>query len=408
MGELTPNAKKATILVVDDTPDNLTLMSGLLKNDYIVKVANGGPLALKVANLSPPPDLILLDIMMPVMDGYEVCRRLKASEATSRIPVIFLTAKTETEDEAEGFSVGAVDFIHKPISPPIVAARIKAQLELKSWRDFLQDQNDWLQREVEKRLQATLELEALKRELDMARQIQAGMLPLPPLFSAKAGVVGCGFMRAARQIGGDFYDAFALPDGHYFVAIGDVCNKGAPAALFMMRTLTVLRNEVLHPYHDIDKHLGQLAASSNDILNAANDAEQFVTLFFGIIDLTAGRLHFVNAGHNLPILRRPGEPAAFLKGIRNPIAGIFPNLRYQASSCEFPAGSLLLLYTDGVTEAENKNSALFGDDSLLQLMADYTPSHSADCLSHIVAAVDTFADGHPQSDDITLLMVHRP
>jgi putative two-component system response regulator len=145
-----PN-ESPTVLVVDDTPTNLKLLNDLLKDNYRVKLANNGIRALDLA-AAAPPDLVLLDIMMPEMDGYEVCRRLKASEATQHVPVLFLTAKTEIEDEELGFSVGAVDFIHKPISPPIVLARVKTHLQLKAWQDFLQDQNAWLKQEVERRL----------------------------------------------------------------------------------------------------------------------------------------------------------------------------------------------------------------------------------------------------------------
>jgi putative two-component system response regulator len=123
-------SEKATILVVDDTPDNLALMSNLLKSDYKVKVASGGEKALKIAGSEPKPDLILLDVMMPGMDGYEVCRQLKEDATTRHIPVIFLTAKAEAEDEAKGMDLGAVDYISKPISPPIVLARVKSQLAL--------------------------------------------------------------------------------------------------------------------------------------------------------------------------------------------------------------------------------------------------------------------------------------
>jgi len=144
-------SERPTILVVDDTPANLSLLSNLLKDQYRIKVANSGIKALELAS-AVPPDMVLLDIMMPEMDGYEVCRRLKANDATRRVPVIFLTAKTETEDEELGFSLGAVDFIHKPISPPIVVARVKTHLEIKQWHDFLLNQNNWLQQQVEKRL----------------------------------------------------------------------------------------------------------------------------------------------------------------------------------------------------------------------------------------------------------------
>ena len=144
---------KPTILVVDDTPDNLSLMSGLLKDLYKVKIANNGERALKVALTGTPPDIILLDIMMPVMDGYETCRRLKAAPETRDIPVIFLTAKAEIEDEMKGFELGAVDYITKPISPPVVMARVQTHLQLKRMRDYLKDQNDFLEAEVRRRTQ---------------------------------------------------------------------------------------------------------------------------------------------------------------------------------------------------------------------------------------------------------------
>jgi putative two-component system response regulator len=140
-----------TVLIVDDTPDNITLLNGLLKDTYKTKVATNGERALKVANADPLPDLILLDIMMPGMDGYEVCRQLKNDARTRDIPVIFLTAKTQVEDEQMGFDVGCVDYITKPISPPIVLARVKTQLALKGAADFLRDNNVYLESEVARR-----------------------------------------------------------------------------------------------------------------------------------------------------------------------------------------------------------------------------------------------------------------
>ena len=150
---------KKIILVVDDTPDNLSLMSELLKDDYTIRLANSGERALKLANHEQAPDLILLDIMMPEMDGYEVCRRLKSNQATKDIPVIFLTAKSEVDDEQLGLELGAVDYITKPISPPIVQARIKNHLQLKSAQDFLKDQNQYLESEVQRR---TIEISAIQ------------------------------------------------------------------------------------------------------------------------------------------------------------------------------------------------------------------------------------------------------
>ena len=143
--------QRPSILVVDDTPANLSLMANLLSDQYQVKVAISGMRALELAT-AEPPDLILLDIMMPGMDGHEVCQLLKADPRTMLIPIIFLTAKISMEDEERGLLLGAVDFIHKPISPPIVLARIKTHLQVKSWQDFLQNQNAWLRAEVDRRL----------------------------------------------------------------------------------------------------------------------------------------------------------------------------------------------------------------------------------------------------------------
>ena len=143
--------EKPTILVVDDTPENLTMMSFLLKDRYKVKVANHGQKALRIAASEPQPDLILLDIMMPEMDGYEVCRQLQQDLQTRNIPIIFLKAKASVEDEEFGLGLGAVDYITKPISPPVVLARVKTHLSLKASADFLRSKSDYLEQEVAKR-----------------------------------------------------------------------------------------------------------------------------------------------------------------------------------------------------------------------------------------------------------------
>ena len=144
-------SERQTILVVDDTPDNIALLSTLLKDRYKVRAANNGERALAIAAGQPRPDLILLDIMMPGMDGYEVCERLKIDPPTADIPVIFLTAKVQVEDEEFGLRLGAVDYITKPISPPIVLARVETHLTLKRARQFLQDRNAYLEAEVWRR-----------------------------------------------------------------------------------------------------------------------------------------------------------------------------------------------------------------------------------------------------------------
>lgn len=143
---------KPTILVIDDVPDNLLLASSLLKNLYRVKVAPSGEKGLAIAR-SDPPDLILLDVMMPVMDGYETCAWLKADQALKHIPVIFLTAKGDIEDEERGFSLGAVDYIVKPLTPSLLLARVHTQLTLKNVQDALKDRNTYLETEIARRIE---------------------------------------------------------------------------------------------------------------------------------------------------------------------------------------------------------------------------------------------------------------
>jgi len=144
-------ARRPTVLVVDDTPQNLSLMSDLLQDHYQVKVAPNGARALKIARAEAAPDLILLDVMMPDMDGYAVCRELKLDGRTSGIPVIFLTALSDEADEELGLGLGAVDYVTKPIRPAILLARVRGQLALKAASDFLRDQNSYLEQEVARR-----------------------------------------------------------------------------------------------------------------------------------------------------------------------------------------------------------------------------------------------------------------
>ena len=146
------DARQPTILIVDDTPENLSVLGELLQPTFRVRAANSGRRALQIARAEPTPDLILLDVMMPEMDGYQVLAELKAADRTRRIPVIFVTAMDGTDDEERGLDMGAVDYITKPIRPSIVLARVRTQLELKAARDILSDQNAFLESEVARRM----------------------------------------------------------------------------------------------------------------------------------------------------------------------------------------------------------------------------------------------------------------
>ncbi len=153
-----PGGIRETVLVIDDTPANLSLLNQLLRTHYRVKLANSGAKGLALAAGSAP-DIILLDIMMPEIDGYEVFRQLKADPATVAIPVIFLTAKSGADDEERGLAMGAVDFIHKPIAPTVVLARVRTHLQMRSWQNFLEDKSAWLEKEVERRVDEVLRLQ---------------------------------------------------------------------------------------------------------------------------------------------------------------------------------------------------------------------------------------------------------
>lgn len=155
---MSADTKRPNVLVIDDEPFNLSLMEGILSRDYNIQTAQSGPDALDMA-IANPPDLILIDVMMPTMDGFEVCRRLKANTATMHVPVIFITAKNEIKDEELGFAVGASDFIHKPISAPIVAARVRTHLRIKFVQDYLRSENAKL---LENAGEKSVELQQLK------------------------------------------------------------------------------------------------------------------------------------------------------------------------------------------------------------------------------------------------------
>lgn len=285
-------------------------------------------------------------------------------------------------------------FVDRVLAAPTIARNLVVILSERMRRSNLQ---------IVARTRAAVELEALQRELAVAREIQASMLPAAPLFPSNAGVKGHGYMRAAQQVGGDFYDGFALADGRVFLAIGDVCNKGTPAALFMVRTLTILRSEASAVEPDPQLHLARLAARCNDLLTQSNEAQQFVTVFCAIVDPATRTMHYVIMGHCPPLVRFPGSGARLLSTPRNPLAGIVPGLNFTVGRTTLPAGSLVVLYTDGVTEAENPAGELFDEQALLDTI-DALPDADVDaCVERIVAAVDRFSAGHTQSDDITLL-----
>ena len=190
---------KMKILIVDDERFNINVLHDLLKTDYKTMAAISGKQALKAVESENPPDLILLDIMMPEMDGYEVCTILKSNEKTKDIPVIFVTAMGQTSDETKGLEIGAVDYLTKPISPPIVHARVKAHLKLKKQRDELNAAYRLIDSQKTR----------MQNELNVGRDIQMSMVPqLFPPYPDRNEFTLHAKLFPAREVGGDFYDYF--------------------------------------------------------------------------------------------------------------------------------------------------------------------------------------------------------
>ena len=222
--------ERQRILIVDDERFNINVLADLLKPNYKVMVAINGEQALKAVGGAKPPDLVLLDIMMPEMDGYEVCRRIKAAPATRDIPIIFVTAMGQEDDETKGLDLGAADYLTKPISPSIVEARVRTQLELRRTMKDLRAAHAVIEAQRD-RMQA---------ELDVGRDIQTSMLrkdfPKTDIYCVHAE------LYPAKEVAGDFYDFFEIEPGLICFSVGDVSGKGVPAALFMAMTKTLIKS----------------------------------------------------------------------------------------------------------------------------------------------------------------------
>jgi serine phosphatase RsbU (regulator of sigma subunit)/anti-sigma regulatory factor (Ser/Thr protein kinase) len=254
------------------------------------------------------------------------------------------------------------------------------------------------------RLRATMELDRLQRELRVARQIQQSMLPShSPLFPEHPEIDCDGRMRAARDVGGDFYDAFYIDSHRVFFTIGDVCGKGMPAALFMVRALTLLRSEATRRTGAQRGQLQRIVGRANRLLCAGNDSGLFVTVFCGILDTANGMLSFVNAGHNPPLIASPNGACRTLAEPRNPIMGLVEDLAFRAGVAALDRGDMLLLYTDGITEAQDPSGAMFGEARLDLLASGFAARGSIAAIEATIAEVDRFCAGREQADDLTLL-----
>ncbi len=368
------------ILIVDDVKANVDVLVQALRNDYKLSVALDGSSALRSVEKNPP-DLVLLDIMMPGIDGYEVCRRLRASEQARDIPVMFLTSLEDVQDKARGFEIGANDYLTKPFEILEVKARVRSLVRAKAYADAIR--------------------EAREMELSIAREIQMGILPSDlSTCTTGTGLDIHAVLEPAQQVGGDLYDVLRTGDDRVVVVLGDVSGKGIPASLFMAVTMTLVRSmaRLYERPEDILRHV-------SDELVTQNPRKMFVTMACLVYDLKSRRVTCANAGHNPVLLFGPGKPPRFVFPSTGMVAGLFPGNTVSGETVDLEPEDTLVLFSDGVTEAFSKEEELFGDTRLLAQVAKQPGRSALETVSGILGSVRNHAAGAPQSDDISIVAV---
>lgn len=379
------NALKGDVLVVDDTPANLRLLSQMLTEEgYHVRPVPDGSLALAAVR-AEPPDLILLDIRMPGMNGYEVCECLKADDETRDIPVIFISALDAIQDKVRAFSVGGEDYVTKPFHVEEVLARVGTHLALRKLQKQLQDAN-----------------RRMAQELTLAGEVQTSFLPhdLPDIPGWQISAT----LRPAREMSGDFYDFISLPDECLGIVVADVCDKGAGAALYMALSWTLIRTYAM-----------EFPAQPESVLSAVNrriikdtNANHFVTVFYGILDLITGTLVYCNAGHWEPYLIRADDREDVRRLILTGVpVGIFEDETWEQGFIQLAPGDVVVLFTDGITEAQNAQGEFLGMDRLLDSVRTNLRRPAREIQEAILTDIHRFVGDTPQSDDIALIVLLR-
>jgi sigma-B regulation protein RsbU (phosphoserine phosphatase) len=384
------------ILIVDDEPFNIDYLEQELEElNYVTFTASNGLEALdKISEVSP--DLVLLDIMMPVMDGFEVLKRLKDNPGTHDIPVIIISANNDLKGVVKGIELGAEDYLPKPFEPTLLHARISACLVKKQLLD--------LQKKY---------LKSLEREFEIAHEIQMGFLPaeLPIL----EGWEVAAYFKAAHEVAGDYYDAFLLPNGNLFCTVGDVCGKGIGAALFMTLFRSLVRATAMSSFSDaattqsissIGKILKHVVCFTNKYVTETHgDESTFSTLFVGIFDVNNGNLTYINCGNEPPLLLRKDKVIIPLNST-GPVVGVFPEANFSVAETSLSCGDLLLVFTDGIPDALNEKGISFGKDQIYKLL-DENELPSSMFLGKITELLLQYTNNTNQFDDITLLLVKR-
>lgn len=379
------NSRPETILIVDDTADNLRLLSQILtEQGYQVRAVTSGARALASVKVSLP-DLILLDIRMPEMDGYEVCELLNSDTRTKDIPIIFISALNEIEDKVKAFTVGGLDYITKPFQYEEVLARVETHLALRKLQKQLQIAN-----------------EKMEQELALAGEVQASFLPgkIPQIPKWQISVA----LIPASETSGDFFDTITLPNGQVGLLIADVVDKGVGAALFMALSSTLLRTYAMEYPTRPDLVFN---AVNKRILEDTN-AKQFVTVFYGILDPDHGTLVYANAGHCPPYLinAQNDRSGRILERTGVPL-GIFEDATWDQRVIQISPGDLLVLYTDGISEAQNAEDTFFGGDRLLESIRSKNWGSAEEVKEIILNDVFKFIDNKTLVDDIGLIITIR-
>jgi len=370
---------ESRVLIVDDVKSNVDILVQALRDEYKLSVALDGAAALRSVEKSPP-DLVLLDIVMPDLDGYEVCRRLRSQESTRELPVMFLSSLEDVTNKTQGFEAGGNDYLTKPFEMLEVKARVRSLLKAKAYADAIR--------------------EAMARDLRIAREIQMGILPADLSSATKGTGLGVhAVIEPAREVGGDLYEVLRGSDDRVVVALGDVSGKGIPAALFMAVAVTVLRT-LARQIEEPDEILRRL----NDELAEQNPRGMFVTLQCLVFDLKRRVVSCAGAGHHQLVVMSPGRPPRLACPSSGRPAGLMPVNPIERETFPLEPGDTFVLFSDGVSEAMNQADEFYGDDRLLTVLSAANGSAPTEVVTRVMTDVRAFTAGAKQSDDITVLV----
>lgn len=345
-----------TILIVDDDPDILELLKMNLEPEgYDIQMANGGESAVQSA-CANPPDLILLDVMMPHKDGFQVIEELKNIENTKNVPIILVTARGQTEDKVLGLDTGADDYITKPFDLREVTARVEAVLgrtrPIKYINPLMHAMGDKFSEEG---------LQQLAGHLQAAAAIQNKLLPeqAPSLEGFDIATL----LQSSTSVSGDFYDFIPLNETQIGLVIGDVKGSGIPAALLMVMIRTALRLLC-----DEEDSPASILKRVNDLVVRDTEADLFATMVYGILDIANATFTYSNGGHCYPFHWKNTGEIGDLK-TEGMLIGAFQEAMFSSDICSLAPGEILVFYTDGITETEPQNSEVLSNDSIVSTKA---------------------------------------